>query len=167
MLTIGVVSDTHIPAQARSIPDPVKSAFSEVDLILHAGDLTCMEVLDELSALAPVKAVCGNMDDPDVCETLAARRVVEVEGCRIGLMHGSGPPFGLHRRVVRSFRKEGVQVVVFGHSHRPHNEQRPDVLLFNPGSPTDARFAPCRSFGKLLVEQGKVAAQIVKINGCV
>jgi len=164
-LTIGVVSDTHIPAQARSIPDSVKFAFSEVDLILHAGDLTCLDALDEFSKLAPVKAVCGNMDDPDVCDRLATRRVVEVEGCRIGLMHGSGSPFGLHRRVVRSFRKDGVHVVVFGHSHRPHNEQRPDVLLFNPGSPTDARFAPYPSFGRLLVEEGKVTAEIVRING--
>ena len=164
MLTIGVTSDTHIPARARGLPQALISAFCAVDLILHTGDLTAPEVLDELSDLAPVQAVFGNMDDWDVRGRLEARKIVEIEGCRIGLIHGSGPPLGLHFKALDAFREDRVQAVVFGHSHQPYNQRIGNVLLFNPGSPTDARSAPYRTFGKLSLKGDVISGKIIKLD---
>ena len=163
MLTIGVTSDTHVPARSRSLPQAIISAFSAVDLIFHAGDLTCLEVLEELSDLAPVHAVFGNMDDAQVRGRLEAQRIVEVEGCRVGLMHGSGSPIGLEGRALRAFRGNGVQAVVFGHSHRPLIKRTGNVLLFNPGSPIGKGFAPYRSFGRLTVDGEAVSGELIRI----
>ena len=164
MLTIGVTSDTHIPARAKSLPQAVITAFSSVDLILHAGDLTTLEVLDELSDLAPVQAVFGNMDDWEVRTRLEHRKVVEVEGRRIGLIHGSGSPTGLHLRALDAFRKDRVHAVVFGHSHRPYSQQIENVLLFNPGSPTDTIFAPYRAFGRLILKGDAISGEIIEFG---
>ena len=164
MVTIGVVSDTHIPGRAAQLPEAMLSAFGEVDLILHAGDLTSLEVMEALEELAPVEAVQGNMDDLKVRARLAERRIVEAEGCRIGLVHGSGSPLGLERRALRAFEANGVQAVVFGHSHKPFNHRVGEVLLFNPGSPTDRRFSPHGSFGRLRVNGRAVSGEVVEIT---
>lgn len=140
------------------------SAFGEVDLILHAGDLTSLEVVEALQGLAPVYAVQGNMDDLQVRARLEERRIIEAEGCRIGLVHGSGSPLGLERRALRAFEAAGVQAVVFGHSHKPFNQRVGEVLLFNPGSPTDRGFSMHRSFGRLRVSGRAVSGEVVKIT---
>ena len=61
-MLIGVISDTHIPYRSRNIPSKVFEEFKNVDLILHAGDIEDLSVLDELEKIAPVKAVNGNCD---------------------------------------------------------------------------------------------------------
>jgi putative phosphoesterase len=61
-MLIGVISDTHIPERANTIPEIVFEIFKEVDLILHAGDLVSLEVRDQLEKIAPTICVQGNMD---------------------------------------------------------------------------------------------------------
>ncbi len=131
MKTIGVLSDTHL-----TTPDPdwvrqVTRAFSGVDLVLHAGDLTDLRVLDALSEFS-VLAVSGNMDDHLVVQSLPTKRVIELEGFRIGLIHGWGAPQGIEDRIRNEF--EQVHCIVFGHSHRPTNHVEDGILFFNPGS---------------------------------
>src|SRR5690242_1006251 len=88
---VGVLSDTHVPDYMPALPTAVAACFAGVDLILHAGDVTGAAVLEELGALAPVVAVKGNHDTLD----LPRKRLVEIGGARIGLIHGH-----------RSFRRE-------------------------------------------------------------
>jgi len=159
-MKIGVISDTHIPASAESLPEEVLKAFEGVDMILHAGDILTMSVIDELSAIAETHAVCGNMDDPVTRSSLEAKRVIRAGDKKIGLIHGSGPPWGLARRVAKEF--EDVDAVVFGHSHRAAKVVRRGVLLFNPGSPTDVIFAPFRSFGIINVDE-QIDARIIRL----
>lgn len=64
--TLGLISDTHVPVRAREIPKEVFKIFDKVDCIVHAGDLVDLSVIDELERLAPVLAVCGNMDGPEI-----------------------------------------------------------------------------------------------------
>jgi putative phosphoesterase len=64
--TIGLISDTHIPSRAKGIPKEVFTTFAAVDFIIHAGDLVQLSVIDELEQIAPVLAVSGNMDGPEV-----------------------------------------------------------------------------------------------------
>ncbi len=150
---VGVISDTHVPRRAKVIPDWVFEAFEGVDLILHAGDLTTLDVLDELARLAPVEAVAGNVDlmGGGGAAALPRRRVVDVAGVRIGLIHGDeGPGRSTPERARLAFAN-ATRAVVFGHSHQPFNELIEGVLMFNPGSATDPRTAGEPSVGILTI----------------
>lgn len=145
------------------MPAEVFEIFRGVDLILHAGDLVVFSALEMLETIAPVKGVCGNMDIFRNEGLLPDRRVVTAEQCRIGLTHGRGTPAGLPERVLKSFDDDNVNAAVFGHSHQAANERRGGVLLFNPGSPTDNRFAPFRSLGILTVDGDNISGEIIRI----
>lgn len=131
MIRIGVLSDTHMTGYDPAFAKKARHHFAGVDIILHAGDLTSILVLDALEA-PQVLAVCGNMDGPEVAVNLPSKRVIEVGAFKIGLIHGFGAPNGLAGRVAREF--EEVDAVVFGHSHSPTNLKNNGILLFNPGS---------------------------------
>jgi putative phosphoesterase len=162
MKRIGVISDTHIPVAAKELPARVGEIFNGVNLILHAGDLVTSSVLDDLALIAPVTAVRGNMDRST--EQNPLKRIVEIEGegVRIGLIHGWGGPYDVPMRVLGEFEKK-PDCIVFGHSHQPFNEYLAGVLMFNPGSPTDKRFAPYFSVGILTVSNGGVTGEIIKL----
>jgi len=144
-MVLGVLSDTHLYRQ--EVPLQVLRALDGVDLLIHAGDIVEMAVLEELESLAPTVAVAGNMDHGDVREALPEKRVIEVADCRLGLMHGSGAPQNMTSRLRREF--ERVDVVIFGHTHQVYNREEDGIFFFNPGSPTDKMFAPFRSVGIL------------------
>jgi len=148
-LLIAVLSDTHLPARGPSLPPGLVERLNGVDRILHAGDLTSMELLAILRRMAPVSAVHGNVDDPDVKLLLPRTRIVEAGGFRIGLVHGDGAGGTTLERARRSFRE--VDCVVFGHSHSPHLQWVDGILMLNPGSPTDPRREPRGSFALLRV----------------
>jgi len=136
-MKIGVLSDTHIKLPVCDLPPGVLQTFRSqgVGLILHAGDLTDSCVIDLLSTIAEVRAVAGNMDPAAVRATLPVKRVEQIEGVRIGIIHGSGPPEHLGERLLPIFNGDRIRVLVYGHSHEPRNEEVGGVLLFNPGSP--------------------------------
>ena len=161
-MKICVLSDTHIPVAAPELPPELLRGMEGADLILHAGDIVELRVLDDLRAIAPVEAVRGNMDRADVQQALPAKKVIPAQGKRIGLVHGSGAPWGVANRVLREF--EDVDIIVFGHSHHPLNEERNKVRLFNPGSPTDRRFAPYKSYGIIEITDDTVKAEIVRLG---
>src|SRR5690606_33961 len=100
---IGVISDTHIPQRAKTIPPIVYQLFSGVALILHAGDLTTDDVIVQLEAIAPVYAVHANVDPPDLVRRLPKKREIHVGGVRIGLIHGDGPGRSTPERALAAF----------------------------------------------------------------
>ena len=101
-------------------------------------------MLRELEGYAPVAAVVGNMDEPALQEALPERRVIELDGARIGLVHIPGPRAGREERLLSSF--PGCDAVVYGHTHLPQLERhRSGVWILNPGSPTERRRAAFRS----------------------
>ncbi len=130
MVRIGVVSDTHLRS-FNQLPQELIRALGKVDLIVHAGDIVTMDVIQGLQTLAPVHGVCGNMDLPEVRNSLPQNLLLELEGKKIGIVHGSGGPAGLESRVLQLF--PGADVVIFGHSHIAANDASNGVLLFNPG----------------------------------
>jgi putative phosphoesterase len=151
-MRLGIISDTHITA-FNELPVNIRQALAEVDLIVHAGDFTCMAVLEGLRAIKPVKAVHGNMDSTELKKALPEKEVFEVNGRRIGLVHGYGAPFGITERVRKQFEK--VDVIIFGHSHEPCNRYIQGVLLFNPGPTRD-------SFGLLTITD-VIKGQILRV----
>jgi hypothetical protein len=112
----------------------------QASVIVHTGDLTAAAVLDELSALAPVEAVHGNMDAPELRSLLPERRVVEAEGLRVGLVHDAGPAAGRHERLAGWF--PDCDLLAYGHTHLPEVARHGEAWVVNPGSPTERRRAP-------------------------
>lgn len=136
MKVVGLISDTHIPTRANAIPPRVFEVFAGSNLIMHAGDLIQLRVLSELERLAPVVAVYGNMDEPDVRERLPKMESVEVYSWQIGVTHNPGALWGT-RRMKRVAKQNNLDVLVFGHTHRPAFEREEGILSINPGSPTN------------------------------
>jgi putative phosphoesterase len=144
---IGLISDTHMPERCPALPPALFEALRGVDLLLHAGDVGELWVLDRLSAIAPVIAVHGNDDTADAQRELPYQQALAVAGQRIVLTHAHYPDRAqelesrkddgwepkLERRLAIGSRA-GASIVVFGHTHVPMSLQRGDVLLVNPGA---------------------------------
>jgi putative phosphoesterase len=146
-LVIAVLGDTHLPRGTRKLSEACVEILRCADAIVHTGDLTSVAVLDALRAFAPVHAVHGNVDHPDVRALLPARLVVELEGLRFGVVHDGGARAGRDLRL-RSWFPE-CDVVAFGHSHFPEIRSYDGCWLVNPGSPTERRRAPARTIAVL------------------
>lgn len=161
-MTIGVVSDTHVSGGMGKLPRALYEGLEGVDLILHAGDIVSMDVIDELSQIAPVEAVSGNMDGWDVARDLPEKKIVQAGRYRIGLMHRAGVVQGMEERLIEIFSGDDVDCIVYGHSHNPNIERRGKVLLVNPGSPTDRTWAPYNSYA--LIHAGdELSAEIIRL----
>ena len=124
--------------------------------IIHAGDVGDPEILKELSALAPFTAVRGNIDKDAWARKLPETEVVELGGVSIYI---------LHDLLALDLKPEaaGLRVVISGHSHIPKQETRNGVLYFNPGSAGPRRFKLPISVGKLMIENGNIHGEIIKI----
>jgi uncharacterized protein len=160
---IVVLSDTHAPRFWKRCPPGVAKHLSAAEVILHAGDVCVASVLEELSAYAPVHAVLGNNDDPDVSAWGASETVeLDLAGLRVGMIHDSGPKAGRLARLRRRFPE--ADLVVFGHSHIPLQAVDGNFGIFNPGSPTDKRRQPHRTLGVLEIDYGHLTrAEIVTL----
>jgi uncharacterized protein len=134
-LKVAVISDTHV-RYFKELPSNLLSKLSRADLIIHAGDIVTMDVIKGLETLAPVKGVCGNMDQPDVRAVLPEQQVMEIEGKKLAVIHGSGSPWMLEERILKDF--PGFDLIIFGHSHIALNKKKNGTLLFNPGSAHDS-----------------------------
>jgi uncharacterized protein len=160
---VAVIADTHLPRGSRRLPEECIERLRAADLILHAGDVVAHSFLDELRALGPpVEAVCGNMDEPDLKGSLPARRIVEVGGARIGLLHEPGPRTGREARLAARF--PGCDAVVYGHTHVPQVTRWDGVWILNPGSPTERRRAPARAMLEVRAGSGLLAPQLVELG---
>jgi putative phosphoesterase len=133
--------------------------LERADLIVHVGDFTTAEVLEDLRALAPVAAVHGNMDEPALKAALPARAVIETEGLRLGLVHDPGPVVRRHERLVAAF--ERCDLIVYGHTHQPEAVRVGETWVVNPGSPTERRRAPAHTMA--VVVEGQ--PQLVRLDG--
>ena len=161
-MLIGLISDTHIPDRAKQIPQNVLDAFSDVDLIVHAGDLTSLEVIEELEEIAPVMAVQGNMDRVNGIN-LPKAKTIEAEGLKIGVIHGEVYSRADTQQLVYLAKELNVDILVSGHSHQPKIEKKDGVLLINPGSPIVPRLAD-RTVMLLEINDREVDVEIVKIG---
>lgn len=175
-MRIGLISDTHIPEARPDLPPDIFRVFREVDLILHAGDLHVLDVLDWLEALAPVYGVRGNGDDggsgrplvpsdPRLKET----QVLQVGGLRIGMFHTlpwfMDYPHPLAEAAAQRFDGP-VDIVVHGDTHVAEVEHREGMLLVNPGSPTlpNNLAAQLGTVAILEIRQGLADARILQLR---
>ncbi len=151
-MRLGVLSDSHV-ASFDQLNDRILTALAEVDLIVHAGDFVAKDVLDGLKRMGEVRAVRGNMDSDEIKKILPEKELLEIEGKKIGIIHGWGSPYGIDERVGNVF--SGVDIIIYGHSHYPQNETKNSVLFFNPGQARN-------SFGILTIG-AEVSGEIIKL----
>jgi len=162
-MKIGVISDTHISIDAKDIPPEILEEFKSADMIIHAGDLVDLAVLDELHRVCKdVKAVCGNMDPQEVRNKLPKKELIVIGNFRIGVMHGWGPADKLIDMMSEAFKSDKVNLIIFGHSHQAMNIRKDGIVYFNPGSPTDTVYAAYKSFGIIEISD-RIEARIVRL----
>jgi putative phosphoesterase len=130
-MKVGVIADTHLEQAIRELEELMAGPFKDVEMILHAGDITELKVLQPFTG-KEIQAVCGNMDSPAVRRQLPTQRTFHIGKFKIGLIHGWGGPQGIEERIRREFR--GVDCIIYGHTHIPSQAKRDGVLFFNPGA---------------------------------
>ena len=141
-MRIGLLSDTHIPEAAEVLPPELMEAFRGVDLILHAGDIYTLSVLDDLERIAPVLAASGDDDYEGALmdERVKGRHILELEGLTLFLIHervySPWVPWWPSSMSSGQDKRDSPDIVVFGHEHRTVVQRLNNILFVNPGSPT-------------------------------
>lgn len=161
-MRIAVIADTHVPGRARDLPPTAWRVIEKCDAVIHAGDVVTPWLLERLRARSPqVHAVLGNNDVP-LRDVLPERLQLHVEGMEIAVVHNSGAAERRRERLRRWF--PDARVVVFGHSHTPVCEDDGELLLLNPGSPTDRRRQPHFTMATLECAERHCSASIVDLG---
>jgi putative phosphoesterase len=161
---VAIISDTHFPRRGVRLADEIVARMRDATAIIHGGDITSREGLDELRAIGPpVHAVLGN-NDHELAGLLPEELSVTIAGVRIGMIHDAGARAGRLNRLRRLFPEHDA--VVFGHSHIPLHEQADDGFqIFNPGSATEHRGRwPVHTMGELLVMDGEARFSLVDLE---
>ncbi len=153
MLRVGLVSDTH-----GLLRPAAKTFLQGSDYIIHGGDIGRPEILEELATLASVTAVRGNNDKGLWAELLRDTEILQVGEVLVYVIHDLAQ-IDIEPGVA------GMRVVVSGHSHKPHVEERDGVLFVNPGGSGPRRFKLPITVGELLIDGNSVSARIVELDG--
>ena len=157
-----LISDTHVPARARRLPDDVWRAIDDADVVVHAGDWVDVATLDAIEARAArLVGVAGNNDGPELHARLGEFAGFEAGGVRFGVVHETGAAGGREARMDAAYdgpdAPDGLDVLVFGHSHIPWDTTtRRGIRLLNPGSPTDRRRQPVCTMMTAVADAGEL-----------
>ena len=162
-MKIGVISDTHLRSPNNSLEYILEELFKDTDMILHAGDIVAGRVLNRLEERGVI-AVCGNMDDFEVADSVPQSRIIPAAGKSIGLVHGWGSTTGLENRILEKFAGNKVDLIVYGHSHVPFWGKLQDVYFFNPGSAGRNRYSDTQTVGIIEITGDRFDAQILTVN---
>ncbi|MCZ7395730.1 MAG: YfcE family phosphodiesterase [Candidatus Methanoperedens sp.] len=161
-----VLSDTHIrkgQSLLALLPQDLITIIKSSDIIIHSGDFETLECYKELRGMGKLAAVHGDTDVPELVRILPERKVIKVEGVRIGIIH-KGQLTSEHMDGLRYLAKEmGVDVLIFGHFHHPIVEKT-DVLLLSPGSATVPGIAEPSAI-ELEIIKNTVKGKIIRCTG--
>jgi hypothetical protein len=166
-MRVGLLSDTHLPGERRTLWDEVRTAFQGVDLILHGGDIVHPGVLDWLQEIAPVLAAQGNNDHGWGDPRMAPVQMLEIDGWRVGMVHDMEPEDRPIDYLIKTYLKnERVDVIVTGHTHFERLDYREGVLQINSGSPIYPHLYSTRlgTVGILDLASGRLEAKIARLG---
>jgi putative phosphoesterase len=156
-----VIGDTHVKS-VRELPEAVINAMNGADMIIHLGDFGSAGVYRYLAGTGRLQAVFGNHDGSGVRKSLKEKEIIEVNGKKLALIHGCGcyTPFGIRSRLLKRFKGEEVDAVLFGHMHVPGSKKIGGVLFFNPGSTANKFPSPRASYGLLTIDDDTIHPEI-------
>ena len=149
-MIIGVISDTHGLLRPEAV-----ELLRGSEHIIHAGDIGAPEIVGELEKIAPVTAICGNVDTEAWARRFAETEVVELGGLFLYVIHDANA-LDLNPKAA------GFAAVISGHSHKPKQEIKDGVLYFNPGSAGPRRFKLPISVGRIQIVNGKLHGEILQ-----
>lgn len=152
MKKIGLLSDTH------SYLDPsVFEYFKNVDEIWHAGDIGSMEVLEQLEAFKPTKAVYGNIDHAQLRRACPEHQRFDCEGMDIWITHIGGYPGRYDRRIRDAIRANPPDIFICGHSHilKIMPDKKLNLLHINPGACGNHGFHKMKTMVRFVIEEGR------------
>ena len=148
---VGVLADTHGLIRREAL-----TALQGVDLIIHGGDIGNPEVLDALSAVAPVHAIRGNNDSGSWAKKLPDVLKLHIGDTKLYVIHN-------YKELTIDPYTAGFKAVISGHSHKPSISDKDNVLLFNPGSSGPRRFKLPVTVGLMTIGPGRVQAKLVSL----
>jgi len=164
-MKIIALADTHIKSGhiIELLPAGLVKLIKQADLVIHAGDFVTRQAYDELSNICRLEAVHGNMDEMSLKKLLPERKIVRADGIKIGIIHKAA--LSIHDTTgTRYMAKEmDVDVLVFGHIHRPLIDKS-DVLLLCPGSPTAPRLSEPSAL-ELSIDSGDFSGKVITFEG--
>ncbi|HOT06550.1 MAG: Phosphodiesterase [Methanosaeta sp. PtaB.Bin039] len=153
------MADTHLDGD---LPPVLSGLASQAELILHGGDLASLQTYDDLKRLGDVRAVAGNSDHHQLRRLLPERTVLEVEDVSIGLIHQASHAEESPGASMLA-REMDVDVLIFGHIHKPVLKEEGGRLLLCPGSPTRPRLSP-PTVAEMDIEEGNVRVRFVPVG---
>jgi len=164
-MKILAISDTHIKSGSiiEALPAGLVKLIKHADIVIHAGDFVTKQAYDELTGICRLEAVYGNMDEVKLKELLPVRKIIKVDGVKIGIVHEA--TLSINDTIgARYLAKEmDVDVLFFGHIHKPVIEKS-DVLLVCPGSPTSPRLSEPASV-ELVIREGEITGRVITLEG--
>ena len=159
-MKVGVLSDTHLNEVTGELQAIYDRYLADKDIILHAGDVVSTDVVNFLNR-KNFHGVYGNMDPFEVQALLPRKKVITLGGYRIGLIHGWGGKQGIEDRIFSEF--DGVDIIIYGHSHHAVNHTRKGILFFNPGTATGFSSTDTHTIGVLELNE-TIRSEIIKLS---
>lgn len=151
-MKIGVLADTHMN-NIEQLPRSMLDSLRRTDLIFHLGDYDSLDVVHQLGLLGDFLGITGNHDGPEIRSLLPEQEIIDIKGKRLALVHGHGcvMPLGFKRGLLKRFKGERIDAVLYGHTHVIKNAYRSGVLFFNPGSAAGRFPSSGQSYGILTI----------------
>jgi len=150
-MKIGLISDTHGYLNPRVI-----EIFSDVEVILHAGDVGNTDVLQALCSIAPVEAVYGNVDDRNLRSILPPQLSIDIEAIPIFIVHDIGThSFFLKSNLFKRIEPKPA-MVIYGHTHVPSWLEHEGILFVNPGSASKPQKPQKPTVMKMVLQQQQI-----------
>jgi len=159
---IGILSDTHLSTPTETFRKMVDFCFHDADVILHAGDLTDLSILQAFSGKT-VHAVHGNMCAPLTRLSLPEKKVIQIGGFTIGLIHRAGHTYDFEDRLIEIFPE--ADCIVYGHTHRPVCHRLGGILYVNPGSFSGSGYSGAGGTFAILEAGETLQGQIYQLQG--
>lgn len=163
MKRIGILSDTH-----SYWDDKYLSYFKDCDEIWHAGDIGDVNIARMLNALAPLRAVSGNIDHGEVRRKFPEQQIFEVEGVKILLTHIGGYLGKYNYGIRETLIKEHIKLFVCGHSHilKVIADKKLNLLHINPGAAGNQGWQTVRTLIRLVLDEGNIRdLEVIELSG--
>ncbi|SKA75517.1 hypothetical protein SAMN05428976_102129 [Clostridium sp. USBA 49] len=163
-IKIGIISDTHISKDIYIIDILIEKFFKDIDLIIHAGDYRNIKVIEAIKKHKKFIGVYGNNDGNKIRKELKEKEIIKLNGYKIGIYHGIGESNITIDNAYEVFKKDKLDVIIFGHSHEPIIKFIDKTLMLNPGTPTSKKKKRWHSIIILELEKDYINAQLRFFN---
>jgi putative phosphoesterase len=160
---IAVLADTHL-THVNQLPPRLLDEVRQADIVIHLGDFISPRLMEQLRRVSrEFYGIPGNHDPWVIKNALPREQVIDVNGKRIGLVHGCLFPIASRQVMRRRFGTDRLDALLYGHTHVARNEVIDGILYFNPGSITGKFPAPWKSYGVLTVDD-RITGRIAHVS---